>query len=201
MGGHGTHIIYTLLLTMVLTKLLLFLLLEYTACQYAPGVPPPRESNDIKFHEPAGTPPPTYSPTTGKGQARRESSQRHHADIRLNLENEREHIKAQVKEEYMDAKDLTKMDDNKLLMQYFRKHDTDKNHKLDGLELLKAIAGMEADEHHHDDEDNVDEPKKEAYEASGPAVNIEQIVPIIDSILEQDDKNKDGYLNWPEFIP
>ena len=43
----------------------------------------------------------------------------------------------------MDAKDLTKMDDNKLLMQYFRKHDTDKNHKLDGLELLKAIAGME----------------------------------------------------------
>ena len=53
------------------------------------------------------------------------------------------HIKAQVREDYMDAKDLTKMDDNKLLMQYFRKHDTDKNHKLDGLELLKAIAGME----------------------------------------------------------
>ena len=114
------------------------------------------------------------------------------------------HIKAQVKEEYMDAKDLTKMDDNKLLMQYFRKHDTDKNHKLDGLELLKAIAGMEgrfrdlcfifsqlfppADEHHDDDEDNEDEPKKEADEPSGPAVNIEQIVPIIDSILEQDDK-------------
>jgi len=110
------------------------------------------------------------------------------------------HIKAQVKEEYMDAKDLTKMDDNKLLMQYFRKHDTDKNHKLDGLELLKAIAGMEGDEHHHDDEDDEDEPKKETDEPSGTAVNIEQIVPIIDSILEQDDKNKDGYLNWPEFI-
>ena len=44
------------------------------------------------------------------------------------------------------------------------------------------------DDHHHDDEDNEDEPKKEADEASGPAVNIEQIVPIIDSILEQDDK-------------
>merc|ERR1719320_2175528 len=168
--------------------LLLFLLLEYTVCQYAPGVPPPRESNDIKFHEPAGTPPPTHSPTTGKGQARRESSHRHHADIRLNLEKEREHIKAQVKEEYMDAKDLTKMDDNKLLMQYFRKHDTDKNHKLDGLELLKAIAGMEGDDHQHDDEDNEEEPKTEADEPSGSAVNIDQIVPIIDSILEQDDK-------------
>ena len=88
---------------MVLTKLLLFLLVEYTVCQYAPGVPPPRgrhgmvqhnsdrnfyfpESNDIKFHEPAGTPP----PTKGKGQAPRQSSHRHHADIRLNLEKERE---------------------------------------------------------------------------------------------------------------
>ena len=50
------------------------------------------------------------------------------------------HIKAQVKEDYMD---IANLDDNKLLMQYFRKHDSDNNHKLDGLELLKAIAGME----------------------------------------------------------
>merc|ERR1711970_1134397 len=160
-------------------------------------VPTTRESNDIKFHEPSGTPP----PTKGRAQAPRQPSHRHHADIRLNLEKEREHIKAQVKEEYMDAKDLTKMDDNRLLMQYFRKHDTDKNHKLDGLELLKAIAGMEADDHHHDeDDDNEDETNKEVTEPSGHIVNIDQIIPIIDSILEQDDKNKDGFLNWPEFI-
>ena len=56
------------------------------------------------------------------------------------------HIKKQVQEEYLD---LNTMDDSKLLMQYFRKHDTDKNHKLDGLELLKAIANMEED-HSHD---------------------------------------------------
>ena len=39
--------------------------------------------------------------------------------------------------------DIANLDDNKLLMQYFRKHDSDNNHKLDGLELLKAIARME----------------------------------------------------------
>ena len=39
--------------------------------------------------------------------------------------------------------DMDYMDDNKLLMQYFRRHDSDNNHKLDGLELLKAIVGME----------------------------------------------------------
>ena len=50
------------------------------------------------------------------------------------------HIKEQIKEEYMD---INSLDDNRLLMQYFRKHDTDNNHKLDGLELLKAITRME----------------------------------------------------------
>ena len=53
------------------------------------------------------------------------------------------HIKAQIKEEYMD---INSLDDTKLLMQYFRKHDTDNNHKLDGLELLKAITRMEGEE-------------------------------------------------------
>ena len=48
-----------------------------------------------------------------------------------------------MKEEYIDTNTL---DDNQLLMQYFRKHDTDNNHKLDGLELLKAITRMEGEE-------------------------------------------------------
>ena len=50
------------------------------------------------------------------------------------------HIKEHIKEEYIDT---AKMDDNDLLMQYFKKHDTDNNMKLDGLELLKAISNME----------------------------------------------------------
>ena len=123
--------------------------------------------------------------------------------------------------------DSSSLDDTKLLMQYFRKHDTDKNHKLDGLELLKAIAGMEED-HHHDDED--DDDSDEHLPRDGPLkVDLEQIIPIVDSILAQDDKvggafvalkaievsvvilrgscmictifqNKDGYLNYAEFM-
>ena len=41
----------------------------------------------------------------------------HHQDIHLDLDKEREHIKAQVKNDYIDTE---KMDDNSLLMQYFR---------------------------------------------------------------------------------
>ena len=83
--------------------------------------------------------------------------------------------------------DINSLDDTKLLMQYFRKHDTDNNHKLDGLELLKAITRME-EEHKHDDED---EHHDEAPTDPEYRFSIEQIVPIVDSILEQDDKVTD----------
>merc|ERR1711892_438181 len=181
-------------INMFIMKLLLLLFIQLVISQHPPGVPP---ANDIKFHEPNGQPPPNQ----GRGPPPRVSSHRapKHSDIRVNMEKEREHIKAQVKEDYMD---IAKLDDNKLLMQYFRKHDSDNNHKLDGLELLKAIARMEADDHHHDDDDDDDEAPtgSEEKEPSNHGINIELIIPIVDSILEQDDKNKDGYLNWPEFI-
>jgi len=154
-----------------------------------------------QFHEPsAGVPqavPGTIPGTAPK--ARGPSPKRHHhQDIHLDLEKEREHIKAQVKNDYIDTE---KMDDNSLLMQYFRKHDTDNNLKLDGLELLKAIAGMD-DDHHHDDDDETGEGAEAAEEDDAPksTFKVDEIIPIVDSILEQDDKNKDGYINWPEFI-
>ena len=93
--------------------------------------------------------------------------------------------------------DINNMDDTRLLMQYFRKHDTDKNHKLDGLELLKAIANMEED-HSHSDEDegghgDHDPGAGEEDPGAGPLkVDIEQIIPIVDSILQQDDKVASG---------
>ena len=52
------------------------------------------------------------------------------------------HLKEHVKEEYIDS---SKLDDNQLMMQYFKKYDTDNNRMLDGLELLNAIMRMEGE--------------------------------------------------------
>ena len=101
-------------------------------------------------------------------------------------------MKEHVKEEYIDTNTL---DDNQLLMQYFRKHDTDKNMKLDGLELLDAFVRMEEDDHHHGDEDaGIQDEQKEK-----PAPNIEELSTYVDDILKQDDKDKNGYIDWWEF--
>ena len=53
------------------------------------------------------------------------------------------HLKEHVKEAYLETKDLN---DDQLLMQYFKKHDSDNNMKLDGLELLEAIIRMQGNE-------------------------------------------------------
>ena len=80
------------------------------------------------------------------------------------------------------------------------------------------------DDHHHDDDDEsgegVEAPEDDAA-APKSTFKVDEIIPIVDSILEQDDKvkgktclvslclleinfiffqNKDGYINWPEFI-
>ena len=45
-----------------------------------------------------------------------------------------------MKETYLDT---SAMDDQQLLMQFFKKRDADNNMKLDGLELLRALVDME----------------------------------------------------------
>ena len=47
-----------------------------------------------------------------------------------------------MKEAYLDT---ATMDDGQLLMQFFKKRDSDNNMKLDGLELLTALVEMEGE--------------------------------------------------------
>ena len=93
-----------------------------------------------------------------------------------------------MKEAYLDTKDLN---DDQLLMQYFKKHDSDNNMKLDGLELLDAIIRMNSGDHSHHEEDN---------QIQDNEWDLDEIVRIVDEILENDDKDKDGYINWSEFM-
>ena len=73
-------------------------------------------SNGQQFHEPGAGVPQAVPGTAPKARGP-SPKKHHHQDIHLDLEKEREHIKAQVKTDYIDTE---KMDDNSLLMQYFR---------------------------------------------------------------------------------
>lgn len=61
-------------------------------------------------------------------------------------------------EEIIPKVDVSKMTPDELELYYFLVHDTDKNSKLDGLELLNSIIHTTHDEDHEDEEqDSLDE--------------------------------------------
>ena len=72
---------------------------------------------------------------------------------------------------------------------YFKLHDYDNNNKLDGLELYAAITHF-SDKH------------GEKGGEGGSPVHLEeaQIERLVDSILEQDDANEDGFVDYYEFV-
>lgn len=183
-----------------------------------PGVPPRTNNveNDggIKFHDPnefrnqepqkvtgvnpglkqtneqPQKPQPAGSSPHAKKDPRHPRHQ-HGAKINFDDKDAREHMKAHNKE-----KDYVKIDElsqPQLIMQHFRNFDLDKNGKIDGLEILKAAANMNA-EHEHEDE-NEEGEEGETYDH----FDFMEMAEETDETLRNYDENNDGYIHYGEF--
>ena len=92
------------------------------------------------------------------------------------------HIKEHL-QEFTDVKEENLNDEN-LQFHYFKVHDYDNNDKLDGIELANAMS------HYHDEETG---ERAEEY-------TEDELASMVDQILEEDDLNNDGFIDYPEFI-
>ncbi|MCL4141194.1 UNVERIFIED_CONTAM: hypothetical protein GTU68_014253 [Idotea baltica] len=96
------------------------------------------------------------------------------------MQGEREHIK-----DHMEVPlDTAGMSEEELQFHYFKMHDADNNNRLDGQELIKSLF-------HWHDAANHDHDK---------IFTDEELVNMIDPIMDQDDKNRDGFIDYPEFV-
>ena len=98
--------------------------------------------------------------------------------------------------------DTSKMSNEELLFHYFKMMDVDMNAKLDGGELVAAVlhyAGYFVNlmfflkpkiEHDHGGGNG----------HGGKIYSDEELVRQIDPVLNNDDLNKDGYIDYPEFL-
>lgn len=106
-----------------------------------------------------------------------------------NIQNERAHIQEHIQVPI----DTSKMTDAELQFHYFKIHDSDNNNKLDGCELIKSLI------HWH--EQGSKEPRDEnTPHVEQKVFSDEELVALIDPILQMDDINRDGYIDYPEFI-
>ncbi|MPC48966.1 Multiple coagulation factor deficiency protein 2 [Portunus trituberculatus] len=105
-----------------------------------------------------------------------------------NLSSERDHIKDHLEVPI----DTASMSDQELQFHYFKMHDADNNNKLDGQELIKSLFHWH-DSANHEGKAGHPQPEEKLF------TDIE-LVNMIDPILDQDDKNKDGFIDYPEFV-
>lgn len=85
----------------------------------------------------------------------------------------------------VNHKDFEKMSEEEKNFYYFKVHDTDNNDHLDGLEMLNAAT-------HHGSHNHDEKMEKQIDE-------LNHIVDVIDSFLEQHDLNNNGLLSYDEY--
>jgi len=150
------------------------------------GPPPPPQQQQQQQRQP---PPP---PQQQQGKAQHGHGHGHHAPgqqkvLHKDIKHEAEHMK-----EHMEVPiDTSNMSEQELQFHYFKMHDSDGNDKLDGCELVKSLI-------HWHDASNHDHKAGPVPEAK--IFQDNELINMIDPILDADDKNKDGFIDYPEFI-
>ncbi|KAG9484448.1 hypothetical protein GDO78_010042 [Eleutherodactylus coqui] len=98
-----------------------------------------------------------------------------------NVVHDKDHIMEHL--EGVVEKSEVEMSPQELQLHYFKMHDYDGNNLLDGLELATAIS------HVH----------KEGGNDPTQTVSEQEIITMVDEVLLDDDKNKDGFIDYAEF--
>jgi len=75
---------------------------------------------------------------------------------------------------------------------YFRLHDTNKDNRLDGLEVIAAF------DHVHDDE-LYDDAVNGRNTTEAQRLSDEELITLVDDVLRDEDTDNDGFISYEEF--
>lgn len=106
---------------------------------------------------------------------------------------DKEHLKEHLHEALGGDQDVSKLSEEELQFHYFKMHDNDNNNMLDGSELIKSLI------HWHVEESKQMGANAPAHGTTKVFTDLE-LEQMIDPILQMDDKNNDGFIDYSEFI-
>jgi len=169
--------------------LVLFLLLTKTARAW---VPPGLHDREID------SPPPT-------ADQHNENQQGHHHTRNTEVKDiitDAEHLADDLQEIFTEQQ-INLMDTDQQLFLWFSSHDWDKDEKMDGLELFKALS-HDHNYHHEDDEGEggIVDPDHDPLQHTPAAERqrFRRTEKIVDKLLKEDDLDHEGTISFPEFV-
>ena len=159
----------------------------------APEVYPLEAPEEYASHENENIPPP-LPPSRDLLHNDGDASSRTQRPNKLDFGNDVGHIREHLISQYGfgDKQAAEYLEKHDVQTQFFIMHDFDRNHKLDGLELMNAL--MHDNHHEHDMEE-----EEEAHHKDNEA-DMKSIEDLVDLLLTQQDLNNDGYIDYPEYI-
>lgn len=110
---------------------------------------------------------------------------------------DRAHIQEHLSEVLGPNQDMSKMSEEELQFHYFKLHDNDDNNKLDGLELIKSLIHWHVEESKHLAQQGQQPPTPHG---TTKLFTDQELSNMIDPILQMDDRNRDGFIDYPEFV-
>lgn len=110
---------------------------------------------------------------------------------------DRAHIQEHLSEVLGPNQDMSKMSEEELQFHYFKLHDNDDNNKLDGLELIKSLIHWHVEESKHLAQQGQQQPTPHG---TTKLFTDQELANMIDPILQMDDRNRDGFIDYPEFV-
>lgn len=95
--------------------------------------------------------------------------------------------KKHLQEHMQGELDLSFVTEGDLQFIYFQSHDSEGNNKLDGCELVQSLLHFHAEE-------------TSAHGQSSKVFTDAELSMLVDPLLAVADQNKDGYIDYPEFM-
>ncbi|XP_027199201.1 lymphotoxin beta receptor inhibitor-like [Dermatophagoides pteronyssinus] len=153
----------------------------YHQQQYQQQQVPMQQQQQVVYQTPGQVPHYQQVPQAGQNVL--------HDDSRIH---DKEHIKEHLHEALGDQ-DVSKMSEEELQFHYFKMHDNDNNNMLDGSELIKSLIHWHVEESRH-------LGKNASPHGTTKIFTDTELEQMIDPILQMDDKNNDGFIDYPEFV-
>ncbi|KAK6755215.1 hypothetical protein RB195_013909 [Necator americanus] len=104
------------------------------------------------------------------------------------------HDEGHIKQHLEDKINVGTMTEEQQRFHYFSMNDLDKDNRIDGIEIVKALT------HSHEKGTDTQKLTRPRRRPGIPVQNDDELIAMVDDVLHDMDLNGDGYIDYAEYL-